>query len=128
MPKMLQPDPALGGAPTKVKLPEFQHDFEIVISQVLNGGFSQLWWNFNRKRGYAVPQMIARASEFASANGWEPLAVVLEEAENVDGDESQMSEDDPEWEEMESELDQLDTKLYAAWDQVEDSVKQTIDW
>lgn len=126
MPMMPPPDNA---PESVVQKPEFQHDFELVVAEVLNGGFSQLWGNFHGRRGYGVPMMIARAADFARANGWDDLAEVLDEAETTDGDDSQFqSDDDPEWEEMQSELDQLDSQLYAAWDVVGNSVKQVIGW
>ena len=114
-----------------------RHDAEIVVSQVLNGGFEQLWDNFGgrfggRRKGYNVPSMIERTADFfnevAKETGdarYTQMAQVMEAAAQIDGNlettrdgygniDEQASEQA--FDERSNELDPLDNQFYDLWE------------
>jgi len=108
---------------------QFQHDAEIVVSQVLNGGFSQLWGNYGQRRGYNVPVMLARAAEFFEEKGASEIAEIFRGAEGINGKIEierdrwgNLPEDEYETEyeydrdRINAQFDPLEDKFYGMWE------------
>jgi hypothetical protein len=64
----------------------YQEDAEIVVAQVLNGGFMQLWDNYSgrNREEYNVPSMIHRTAKFFKDKGREDIAKIFSQAARVD--------------------------------------------
>ncbi len=106
---------------------DFQHDAEIVVGQVLNGGFEQLWENYGtgRRKGYNVLAMIERTAYFFREKGREDIAQIFDKASHINGAieiERDRNGNIPEEEwEMEAErlgteFDPLESAFYGMWE------------
>jgi hypothetical protein len=108
---------------------QYQHDAEICVSQVLNGGFQQLWDNYNERHGgeYHVATMLRRTAAFFQEKGREDIANIFAEAAKIDGAQLKNTPrnrhgdfDEDAYRETHEELEQewgpLESKFYDLWE------------
>ena len=94
---------------------DFQHDAEIVVSQVLNGGFMQLWDNMSRREGYHVPTMLIRTAKFFTLEGRSDIARIFNVAAKIDTSDLDFAK---------SKWAPLEDEFYDLWD----VYKEDDDW
>jgi len=91
----------------------FQHDAELCVFQVLNGGFSQLWGNYGKCEGYNVPSSLVRTAKFFEENNRPDVAAIFSAAAKIDGDDSNI--DDESYDAYSGQWDELESKFYDLW-------------
>lgn len=107
----------------------FQHDAEIVVSQVLNGGFSQLWYNYSEREGYHVKSMIMRTAKFFEDAGAPEIANIFRAASQIDGEIlNERDVDEQEEDELEEAWDPIEKQFYHMWDSNYDRKSEHGDW
>src|SRR5271166_2329400 len=94
----------------------FFHDADLAVSQVLNGGFQQLWDNYGKRDEHNVPVILRRTARYLQDNGKPEAAEIFREVADMDYDhETYERMDEQDYDNYKEPWDELESKFYDMW-------------